>query len=319
MFVLLALLPAIDPRFAENITVFHVNEHKYGAIPVNMNTGDAVGDLFFDLLEVLISPLACLNHTKKPHPGPDPCSNPEAVGADLMVNKVTLTVDKRFSGYGACNVCINGTDPFGGFCKNGTYVCDCRASGWPPRKAPCNATVGIENVYEQFSEYIGKGGCHRSLLHPFPTASDCYIKNAFSKLSATEHGSWYSSLDKGYCGTSGSACTWRVASVDKIVQRTCHTRKFGEVVQAHGEPACLAACGAQRTNVTSPCWVDCFYKAALGPDAYKPGGKVGGLSLDELKVAWLKPFEPEAEGGCPAQEEWAPWFAGTVEGGWSEW
>ena len=101
---IVAALPAVDPRYAQNITVFHVNEHRYGAVPVNMDTGDATGDLFFDLLEVLISPLACQNQTKPPHHGgPDPCSNPEAVGPDLMVNKVTLEVDSRYSGYGACN------------------------------------------------------------------------------------------------------------------------------------------------------------------------------------------------------------------------
>jgi hypothetical protein len=30
---LLSSLPALDPRFATNITVFHVNEHSFGAIP----------------------------------------------------------------------------------------------------------------------------------------------------------------------------------------------------------------------------------------------------------------------------------------------
>ena len=40
----------IDPKHAGNITVYHVNPHKYGAKPVNMDTGDATGDLFFDLI-----------------------------------------------------------------------------------------------------------------------------------------------------------------------------------------------------------------------------------------------------------------------------
>lgn len=30
--------PSIDPVHAANITVYHVNEHSFGAIPVNMNT-----------------------------------------------------------------------------------------------------------------------------------------------------------------------------------------------------------------------------------------------------------------------------------------
>jgi hypothetical protein len=51
------------------------------------------------------------------------------------------------------------------------------------------------------------------------------------------------------------------------------------------------------------------YKAALGPEAYKPGGHVAGLSVEQLQAAWLKPFLPEADGGCPTQPEHAPWFA----------
>ena len=111
----ISLLPAVnpghafrvDPGHARNITVYHVNEHKYGAIPLNMNTADVIGDLFFDLLEIFIAPLACANQTGPPKPGPNPCANPEAVGADLMVNKLTLEIDERYSGYAACNVGIN--------------------------------------------------------------------------------------------------------------------------------------------------------------------------------------------------------------------
>merc|ERR1719183_2323042 len=117
MFLVPALSSAIDPRFAKNITVFHVNEHKYGAIPVNMDTGDAVGDMFFDMLEVIAYPLVCENGTKPSKFGPNPCTNPEADGENLMVNKLTLEVDSRFSGYAPCNVGINGSDPFHNPCK----------------------------------------------------------------------------------------------------------------------------------------------------------------------------------------------------------
>lgn len=37
----------------------------------------------------------------------------------------------------------------------------------------------------------------------------------------------------GLCGGPGAtACTWRVVSVDKIVQRSCHVRVFGAQVAA---------------------------------------------------------------------------------------
>ena len=42
-----------------NITVYHVNPHSYGAIPLDMDTADEAGDKFFDLQDVLIMPLEC--------------------------------------------------------------------------------------------------------------------------------------------------------------------------------------------------------------------------------------------------------------------
>jgi len=305
---LLSSLPALDPRFATNITVFHVNEHSFGAIPVNMDTADATGDLFFDMAEVISYPLNCANGTKHHGGGPNPCTNPEAAGKDLMVNKLTLEVDSRFSGYAACNVGVDNKDPFGGYCKSGTYCCDCHSPGHFKPSA-CNQTVGYENVQATFGKFIGHS-CERSIFNPHPTAAACYSANTLKKLTPSNHGSWYSSLKEGYCGAPGAGddCTWRVVRVDKIVTRECHSKVFGDTVQGSAPPDCLDSCGAQKTNTSSPCWADCFYKAALGPDSGKPGGAVAGMSLDALVAAWQKPFLSEAEGGCPAQQEMAPWF-----------
>merc|ERR1711966_605822 len=115
-------------------------------------------------------------------------------------------------------------------------------------------------------------------------------------------------LEQGYCSSENSTdCTWRVVSVDKIVQRSCHTRVFGEAVAATA-PDCFENCGDQKTNTSSPCWVECFYKAALGPDSGKIGGSVAGMSTVELTAAWQKSFLPVEEGGCPPQEEMPSWF-----------
>ena len=68
---------------------------------VEVCSADAVGDLFFDLLEVLPYPIACPNGTNTSSStkyGPNPCLNPEAGGVELMVNKLTLEVDTRYSG-----------------------------------------------------------------------------------------------------------------------------------------------------------------------------------------------------------------------------
>jgi len=87
-----------------------------------------------------------------------------------------------------------------------------------------------------------------------------------------------------------------------LLQRECHTNVFGAVVTATA-PACLDACGDQKTNVSSPCWVDCFYKAALGPDSGTPGGEVAGMLTGDLVAAWEKPFLDVESGGCPSQKE----------------
>ena len=303
-------VPTIDPAFTETIIVYHVNPHAAGATPINMDTADATGDLAFDLFEVMIAPLSCPNGSKSDHG----CTNPEAMGNDLMVNKLMLEVDSRYSPYAKCNIGVNGTDGRGHPCKDGTYCCFCSNPHvpWGP-DIPCNETVGAQNLFEHFGLSSGSThnhhgwGCEKNA-----SAAQCYIVNAFKKLAKDMPGFWYSSLASGYCGSphkaNSSVCTWRVASVEKIVTRQCHSDVFGKEVLSHGEPSCLNACGAQRTNISSPCWVDCFYKAALGPEAGKVGGAVEGMSLQKLVAAWEKPFLPVEFGGCPPQEELPSWF-----------
>ena len=83
-------------------------------------------------------------------------------------------------------------------------------------------------------------------------------------------------------------------------------------VQSYGDPACLEACGTQRANTSSACWTNCLYKAALGPESYRPDGAVAGMSIDQLKAAWLKPFEDESAGGCRGEPQAAGWFVNEL-------
>jgi len=309
--LVLPLTAAVDPEHAKNLTVYHVNPHAAGAIPLNMDTGNAAGDVFFDLFEVMMAPLACQHQSHEGHG----CTNPEATGKDLVVNKLVLEVDDRFSDYAKCNIGVNGTDQRGHKCKTGTYCCFCDDPKHYGRTVPCQKTLGKENLVDHF----GGGSHHWGKCRPWEPKYMCYLRAVFSKLNTTSVTAlWYSSLASGYCGAPGAdpdRCTWRVVSVDKIVSRECHARTFGNAVQAtRPESACLDACGSQKTNTSSPCWTDCFYQAAVGPDAGTPGGAVKGLPLATLTDAWVKPFLPEAQGGCPALPEMRPWFeAAEVE------
>ena len=235
----------------------------------------AIGDLFFDLFEVLISPLSCAQgRSHRPGHG---CTNPEAVATDLVVNKLTLEVDDRYSGYASarpmhsnapalhscaqggndahlslcteCNIGINGTDQRGHACKSGSYCCFCEDSSGH-KEQPCNQTLGREDLTGHFSH-------HLKCLWFLPSYT-CYEEAVFHKISTSQHSAfWYSSLASGYCDAPGSSgpCTWRVVAVDKIVSRKCHTEVFGAVVQATQPSSCLDACGTQKTNTSSPCWV----------------------------------------------------------------
>jgi hypothetical protein len=162
--------------------------------------------------------------------------------------------------------------------------------------------VGRVNVWKAHLRHEWHGrGCHDS-----SRPADCYRLGAQHKLTAREPGYWYSSL------AEQAERTWRVLSVDKIISRDCHTSTFGRLVLLHGDPACLRACPyPQRSNTSSPCWVDCFYRAALGPLADRPGGvtPTSGMKIEQLAAAWEKPFAPEEEGGCAPLPEWG---AGAV-------
>merc|ERR1711907_498777 len=74
----------------EDITVYHLNPKSAGAKPVNMDTGDARGDLYFYLGQFLL-PLECKNVSKQSRAHFD-CDNPERVDPNLVVTRVEMEV-----------------------------------------------------------------------------------------------------------------------------------------------------------------------------------------------------------------------------------
>merc|ERR1719161_1231172 len=100
-----------------------------------MDSGDVRGDLYFYLGQFLL-PLECQNRSILDTQTRLDCSNPERLDEDLVVTRVDMEVDSRFTTYSACNLC-NGTDPFKHTpCEVGSYVCDCFS--WQSHQA-CNA------------------------------------------------------------------------------------------------------------------------------------------------------------------------------------
>ena len=171
----------------ETLTVFHVNPLSYGTTPLNMDTGDAIGDLYFTMRSVVL-PLECAAAPK----GPD-CANAEVVSSDLVVTKLELEVRPPFGPYGHCNVCVNGTDHEGNnTCTEGVYWCRCDFTA----DHQCGPSVGMENVSK----------AHPSVCFPWSPDYACWRSKTATKLP----GLWYSTDSLGWCGEDGDrpGCTW---------------------------------------------------------------------------------------------------------------
>ena len=252
----------------KEVTMYHVNPLKFGPIPVNMDAADVAGDFFFQLFEVLTVPLAC---EKAQYPKPFECRNLEVVAPDELVNKLTVKVTSNFSSYAMCNIGnANGTDPVGRPCPVGGYCCYCAVEGsghhHGGRSAPCNATVGSASPAIEFQSFGKFRPCFKDY--------QCWADRSAFKFNAAHPTQWYSPLAIGDCDrhpAGGPNCTWKVQTVDKIVNATCHADSFfGAVQRAAPEPFVNCTGGGKAApNATDPCWVRGFYTAVLGPDATK--------------------------------------------------
>ena len=120
-------------------------------------------------------------------------------------------------------------------------------------------------------------------------------------------GNWSSTAAAGQCdpATRGApaGCSWRMVQEVKRASKTCADVSIGRYVEASDERKCFESCGAaDRTNSSSPCWINCFFSTMLGPNSTTVIPSPGGIPIEALFEAWRRPFESDeaAQGGCPA-------------------
>jgi hypothetical protein len=276
--------PPVPPG-GMNITVFHINEGSFGAAPINMNTGDALGDMYFDLRSKALA-IECASNSSS---AARDCDNQEVnppASDPLVITKLVITVLAPFSPYGRCNVCVNGSDHHGNnSCADGVYWCSCGGYGSASQKT-CAAGVGRENLTLHYAGRACEEGDPNYL---------CWKDASAKKLGGT----WYSTTSTGY----GSS--WKVAEVVKRVSKACADDAMNRAVESAGS-ACFEACGptghGAHRNTSSLCWVECFESTVLGPQAGTPGGAISGMPIQDLLTAWNAPFEStdSAKSGCPS-------------------
>ena len=69
----------------------------------------------------------------------------------------------------------------------------------------------------------------------------------------------------------------------KRASKTCADVSIGRYVEASDERKCFESCGAaDRTNSSSPCWINCFFSTMLGPNSTTVIPSPGGIPIDAL-------------------------------------
>eukprot|EP00043_Microstomoeca_roanoka_P000127 m.26864 g.26864 ORF g.26864 m.26864 type:complete len:287 (+) comp10137_c0_seq1:103-963(+) len=268
--LLTAAKGTIDPQYAINMTIYHVNELNFtkGTL-VNMDTADVYGDLYFDI-RAYVDPIAC----SVPVPVLPDCTNPEIDSNNLGITEVVVEVDSRFSNYSRCNVI------------NDTYSCECIM---PPPLAKCGPTVGLELVAPAHEKPVP------------PTEGPNYLWWQYN-LAQYLGGKWFSFLAEGQCSDAATEpCYWRVVDVKKRVSKQCSDHVIQQTVQSIGSD-CFSGC-QQPLNTSSTCWINCFYSTLMGPESantfYRPEKAINASILHD---AFLRPFAStnQTEGGCPS-------------------
>ncbi|EGD75691.1 hypothetical protein PTSG_07809 [Salpingoeca rosetta] len=184
----------------------------------------------------------------------------------------------------------------------GKYECKCVL---PPPLAMCGPTVGYEDVAASHVQPL-----------PAPDAPN-YLWWRYN-LAQYLGGAWYSFLEEGKCPhtpaaaaaaplqlannssntNTGDSCYWRVVDVRKRVRKNCTDAIIQAAVQSV-HPDCFGACKQPR-NVTSPCWIECFFSTLMGKtsahEVYDPSH---ALNTTLLHGAFLQSFADPEHQGCP--------------------
>ena len=117
-------------------------------------------------------------------------------------------------------------------------------------------------------------------------------------LACLMDGTWFSTDAAGECPASGKTddCWWRIAEVRRTVNQSCvDARVVNAVEQARG-PGCWDACpAAARNNVSSACWISCFFDTMLGSGSE---AKHGPMDAADIAKAFSDAFLED--NGCAA-------------------
>jgi len=169
---------------------------------------------------------------------------------------------------------------------------------------------GCYTCRHSFSANLSQAGCSNSDMKAYCPSSyghgcqgtgtpgdqvSCWKSNIARKTG----GKWFSPTKEGQCDgyVGNGTCGWHINSMF-TVNDTCVRNSIYTNMESHA-PGCFAGCG--QRNVSSPCWVSCFFDTFLGPDAHLSthADLSKGIPMVDVEAGYLNAFRPESEGGCP--------------------
>ena len=310
---------------SRNLTLYRVTPRNISGNTRDLNTGDARGDIYFALYE-MIFPLYCSEM-----PRDSSCSTTSQAALNKDGNNVyersLVEVDPRFGAYAGCTpppdkpwsrhfVCepyINTSacwweeqNPDGrNFSALGDALCPARRDATSAASCNCSdiPTARAVGAYNKPMAQIPNAE------HHWHNQTDMWLQ--IEAFGGALDGNWYATRAEGECRGApappaaspstpgGGDCFWRFHGVTARVNATCvGDRLRSTAIGFNG--ACWNAT-AQPENRTTLSWVGCLLATLSGsPFRGALPAPAGALPTSMLVHAFEGAFAPESHGGCPA-------------------
>ena len=274
---------------------------------MNKNTGDAAGDIMFALSRVNLPQLCRADPSYKGCLMNDTSNN--------IIMALTLEVDGVWGPYFECNLVPPTGADVGDSWSHRAAMSVLPSAGAQADDFTCKPSFQYDKVACSCDRALHTVG-RQDLLATFGNQSYPKVEHHFMQLSRLMGGEWYSTPAAGQCAPGAapgdsSRCAWRTAATQRAVNASCVYGRIFAAVEAHAGGACFSGC-AQPKNVTTDCYIDCFYSTLFGgaQEGAARGARSSAsshvatsptpMSKDELVAVWQQAFDNEAQGGCPA-------------------
>lgn len=187
-------------------------------------------------------------------------------------------------------------------CSNNNITCDATLRSLCPglTTGKQSDTLACQACAWMHADALAQANCTSWLVNEVCYDDDDEHENKWEQymddLACLMDGTWFSTDAAGECKPGGTTddCWWRIAEVKRTVNQSCVDDRVVQAVKQARGPGCWDACpAAQRTNVSSACWISCFFDTMLGTGYSK---KHGPMEAEDIAKAFAGAFLEE--GGC---------------------